>query len=191
MPRVLLLWPLENNASRSKTRRSAFIAVLTAYLNIPGDTMQKTFRTLLTLSFVFTLTAVAVVAQKKAPDYKIAAINITPFNEATGKFEDVLTTTDTRSFFNDLSMSLFVTVEIAGEAGSFEAGRKVVISVTEGRKAKFNKTEQVGLIGEGGRYYIPVWLYGSMCSDVTIKARLVGQKTTSPVTRKVTFECGE
>jgi hypothetical protein len=155
--------------------------------------MRNLFRGVSILAAVIAVGTIAAFAQppKKAADYRIAAINITPFDEANGKFEDVLTVNSDRSFFNDLSTSLFVTIEIAGEAGSFETGRKAVITVTEGKKPKFNKTEQIGLIGEGGKYYIPVWLYGPMCSDVTIKARLIGQKMTSPVTRKVIFNCGE
>lgn len=130
-------------------------------------------------------------APKAAQPYKLSAINITPFDEASGKFQEVLSPDGGRSFFNDLSISLFVTVEISGEAGSFETGRKVAITVTEGKKPKFSKTEQVGLIGDGGKYYIPVWLYSSMCDEVTITAKLIGQKKISSITRKVLFECGE
>jgi len=72
-----------------------------------------------------------------------------------------------------------------------KAGRKIIITVTEGKRVKFSKTEQVGLIGEGGKYYVPVFLYSSMCSDVQITAKLSGQKTPSTMTRKVPFLCGE
>jgi hypothetical protein len=150
----------------------------------------------ITIAFAFLLIAVGAAstfaqAPKSAPAYKLSAINITPFDEASGKFQDVVTTTDSRSFFNDLSISLFVTIEISGQAGSFETGRKVQVTVMEGKKVKFTKTEQVGLIGEGGKYYMPVWLYSSMCDEVKITAKLIGQKTVSTMTRKVLFECGE
>lgn len=135
----------------------------------------------------------AVYAQKPkpAPDYKLTSIKIVPFDEATGKFEEEIVKGQERSFFNALSTSLFVTIEISGQAGSYETGRKIAISVTEGKRSKFAKTEQVGLIGSDGKYFVPVFLYSSMCSDVTIRARLVGQKTASSMTRKVAFLCGE
>jgi hypothetical protein len=129
--------------------------------------------------------------EPKAPDYKITNIKLVPFEETTGKFEDEITEANPRSFFNDLSTSLFVTFEVSGKAGSFEAGRNIVISVTEGKKVKFSKTEQVGLIGSEGKYFVPVFLYSSMCSDVTITAKLTGQPTASSITRKVAFLCGE
>ena len=163
--------------------------------NLPDEKqyMKKRIHFLATvlLAAVFGIVTIDAQVSKKAPDYKIANIKIVPFNEETGKFEDELTANSDRSFFNDLSTSLFVTFEISGAAGSFEAGRKIVITVTEGKRPKFSKTEQVGLIGEGGRYFVPVWLYSSMCSDVTITAKLSGQKTVSTKTRKVAFLCGE
>ncbi len=127
----------------------------------------------------------------KAPDYKLSKIKIVPFDETEGKFLDEILPDSERSFFNDLSISLFVTFEISGEAGSFEAGRNINISVTEGKKTKFQKSEQIGLIGEGGKYFVPVFLYGSMCDEIKITARLSGQKTTSTLMRTVPFLCGE
>jgi len=135
--------------------------------------------------------SVSAQAPKKAPDYKITNIKMVPFNEAAGNFEDEITSANPRSFFNDLSTSLFVTFEVSGEAGSFEAGRNIIIKVTEGKKIKFSKTEQVGLIGSEGKYFVPVFLYSSMCSDVTITAKLSGQKTASSIKRRVPFLCGE
>ncbi len=129
---------------------------------------------------------------KKAPPYKIAGITITPYNEASGKFEDEIGTGENgRSLFNDLSLSLLVAVDIAGEAGSFETGRIVTITVKEGKKIKTTRRLQVGLIGDGGHYYVPVWLYPAMCSDVTITASLSGQKTASSMKRTVIANCGE
>lgn len=135
--------------------------------------------------------AVTAQAQKKAPPYKIEKIKIVPFDEASGEFEPEFVNGTDRTFFNDLSTSLFVTVIVEGEAGSFEVGRKLQITVTEGKRVKYTKTEQVGLIGSGGRYHVPVWLYGSMCSDVKITAKLIGQAKIQTVTRTVRFLCGE
>lgn len=138
-----------------------------------------------------TATALAQKGEKKAPAYKITNIKILPFNEQSGNFEDEFTENDARAFFNELSTSLFVTFKISGEAGSFESGRSIVINVMEGKKLKFTKTEQVGLIGTDGAYYVPVFLYSSMCSTIKITAKLTGQKTLSTMTRTVGFRCGE
>ncbi len=127
----------------------------------------------------------------RAPDYRIASIKIVPFDEASGEFQTEFTKNSDRAFFNDLSISLFVTFEISGEAGTFEDGRNIVISITEGKKTKFAKTEQVGLIGEGGKYYVPVFLYSAMCDEIKITAKLSGQKTASSMSRTVPFMCGE
>lgn len=126
-----------------------------------------------------------------APPYKISAIKIVPFDGQTGAFAEEFTAGSERSFFNDLAISLFVTIEISGKAGTFEAGRKVEVTVTEGKKSKTKKLEQVGLIGDGGKFYFPVFLEAPMCDEVKITARLVGQKTASSLTRTVPFMCGE
>lgn len=136
-------------------------------------------------------TANAQRGEPRAPSYKITNIKIVPFNEATGKFEDEIIKGSERSFFNDLSISLFVTFEVSGKAGSFEVGRKIAITVTEGKKIKLTRSEQVGLIGSDGKYFVPIFLYSSMCSTVTIRARLSGQTTASTTSRKVPFLCGE
>lgn len=155
--------------------------------------MSKSIRVIIIMSLVSIAFGVTALAQKPkpAPAYKITAIKIVPFNEASGKFEDEIIKGSERSFFNDLSISLFVTFEVSGEAGSFETGRKIVIKVTEGKKVKFSKSEQVGLIGAEGKYFVPVWLYSPMCSDVKITASLAGQKAVSTMTRRVPFLCGE
>jgi hypothetical protein len=147
---------------------------------------------LLLISAVLLLTFGAVFANAQAaPAYKISKIKIVPFDEQKGAFQPEYTANDERSFFNDLSISLFVTVEISGQAGSFETGRKIEVTVMEGAKLKAKKSEQIGLLGDGGKYYFPVWLDSAMCSDVKITARIIGQKTASASSRTVPFLCGE
>ena len=137
--------------------------------------------------------AVSVNAQapKPAPTYKIANVKIVPFDGQTGKFQDEIKPNEERSFFNEISLSMFVTVEVSGQAGTFEAGRMVEITVLEGTKQRVKKTEQIGLIGDGGKFYIPVFLDSAFCSELKVTARIVGQKTASTMTRKAMFVCGE
>ena len=114
-----------------------------------------------------------------------------PFNQASGEFEAEITPTDERSFFNEIGLGMFVTIEVTGASGTFEAGRMVEVVVLEGKRQKAKKTEQIGLIGEGGKFYIPVWLDSALCSEVKVTARITGQKTASTLTRKAGFLCGE
>jgi hypothetical protein len=143
-----------------------------------------------TLAILILIGCSAASAQKKTPDYKITAVHITAFDSNTGKFEDEITATSDRSFFNDLAISLLVVVEVAGESGSFVAGRQAEITVMEGKKIKKKKVEQIG-IPQDGKFFVPVWLDSPMCSEVTVTARMIGQKTLSRTVKKVLFECGE
>jgi hypothetical protein len=143
------------------------------------------------LAVLILMGCTAASAQKKTPDYKIMAIHITPFDSNTGKLdEDEITVTSDRSFFNDLAISLLVVVEVGGESGSFVAGRQAEITVMEGKKIKKKKVEQIGIPSDG-KFFIPVWLDSPMCSEITVTARMIGQKTVSRTVRKVPFQCGE
>ncbi len=154
--------------------------------------MIKNVKMLIFITLILCFSATVSIAQeKKAPDYSISKVKITPFDSQTGEFQEEYTTKSDRSFFNDLAISLFTVVEITGEAGSFEVGREIQITVTEGKKVKLTKTEQIGLIGEGGKFYIPVWLEPAMCDEVKITAKIIGQKTVSTKIRTIPFMCGE
>lgn len=152
--------------------------------------MIKNVKILIFILVLLCFSGTLAIAQK-TPDYKISNVKITPFDSATGEFQEEIKSGDERSFFNDLSISLLTLVEISGKEGSFEVGRKIQITVTEGKKVKTTKTEQIGLIGAGGKFYIPLWLYPAMCDEVKITAKIIGQKTASTITRKVPFLCGE
>jgi hypothetical protein len=83
-------------------------------------------------------------------------------------------------------------VEVTGQAGSFEVGRKIEIVVTEGKKVKARKLEQIDLIGDDGKIYMPLWIDAPLCDSVTITARIVGQKTPSTLKKQLSvFQCGE
>jgi hypothetical protein len=146
---------------------------------------------MVSMALLLTLGTVASYAQK-TPAYKITDIIIKPYDEQTGQFQSEITANDTRSFFNDLHISMLVAVEVSGTTGSFEVGRKLEITVMEGKKLKKKRFDQIGLIGDGGKYYVPLWLDGAMCSEVKITARIFAGKKFGPaVTRKVQFNCGE
>ena len=144
-------------------------------------------------AFVVCLGSSVVFGQKRklAPPYKITKITILPFDQQTGLFEKEFTGHDSRAFWNDLSIAFLMTVEVTGQRGSFEPARHVSITVTEGKKIKTQRSEVPGVLSDTGKYYIPVWLYTSMCNTVTITARITGQRTTSVMKREVPMACGE
>lgn len=129
--------------------------------------------------------------QKPVGPYEITKIHVIPFEESTGEFAQPMADDDLGGFFNDLSTSLLVKIEITGPAGEFDPKRLVAINVTEGRKVKLAKTAYPGVLNENGKFFVPVWLYGSMCDKVTIKASITGQTKKSSKTRIVQFMCGE
>ena len=128
----------------------------------------------------------------KTPDYKISNLKIVPYDSYKGEFEEEIKPDDKdRSFFNDYSISLLVVVEVSIEKGGYEAARTVQITVTEGKKIKKTKTEQMPPVEDNGKYYVPLWLEAGMCDTLTITAKINGQKTASTKTRTVLFACGE
>jgi hypothetical protein len=142
------------------------------------------------LSMLLVLPAGSVYAQaKKVADYKITAIKIISFDEQTGKFGGEV---DAEQWFgNALDISLFASIELTGPAGEFVPNRNVSVTVTEGKKIKLRKTAFPGVLSENGKYYIPVWLYGSMCDPVKLTAAVTGQQTRSTLSRTINFHCGE
>ena len=89
--------------------------------------MKTITKTLIAVACFVLLANFAGFAQKvkPVPPYKITDIKAVPFDEITGKFRDPV---DPEQWFgNDLSMSLFVTIELTGPAGEFVPNRKVQI----------------------------------------------------------------
>ena len=153
------------------------------------------FVSITTIFAAMLLFSAAAFGQKpaKAPDYSIEALKVNAFDEARGTTKDAIPENgEPMSFFNDLSTSLFVWVVIKGEVGSFEAGRMVSVSATSGKKVlAVRNNVQVGLIGEEGLYRVPLFVYGPLCTDVTITARLSGQRKISTRKVRIPFICGE
>lgn len=130
--------------------------------------------------------------EPKAPDYNIAEVKVMAYSSSTGKLEDVFPEGgEPKSFFNDLDTSLFVWVFVQGEKGTFEAGRMANIVVTADKKVILTRNIQIGIPNDDGFYIVPAFVYGPLCSDVKITAKLTGQKTVSTKTVKVPFLCGE
>lgn len=149
---------------------------------------------------VFCIGLTATFAQKakpkapvsKTPDYVIADVKVMAYSSSTGELKDTMPADgEPMSFFNDLDTSLFVWVFVQGEKGTFEAGRMANIVVTEGKKVVATRNVQIGIPNEDGFYIVPVFVYGPLCSEVKITAKLTGQKGASLKSVSVPFQCGE
>lgn len=153
--------------------------------------MKRSTLFLFALAVLMCVPAFVSAQQKPVAPYSIAKIHVIPFEESTGQFAEPMADDDLGQFFNDLSTSLLVKIELNGPAGEFAPNRRVAISVTEGKKAKLTKTAYPGIMNENGKFFVPVWLYGSMCDKITIKATVTGQTKKATLTRTVQFMCGE
>jgi len=153
--------------------------------------MKKTTLFILAITALMAVPAIVSAQEKPVAPYSIAKIHVIPFEESTGMFAEPMADDDLGQFFNDLSTSLLVKIELNGPAGEFAPNRKVAITVTEGKKAKLTKTAFPGIMNENGKFFVPVWLYGAMCDKVTIKATVTGQTKKATLTRTVQFMCGE
>jgi len=149
--------------------------------------MKKTL-TILCATLLF---AVAAAAQKEKPakPYSITAIKIVSFDEINGKFGDEVTK---ETFFgNDLSTSLFATIELTGGKGDYASNRNVQLTVTQGKRVKQSRLAMPGILNDDGHYYIPLWIYGPICDDLKITASVTGQTKVATMSRTVSAHCGE
>lgn len=126
------------------------------------------------------------------PSYQLTAMKVVPFSQRTNLFLDEIKKDRDFSAWNELNLSLFVTVQVTGRAGSYSSKRKVEITAYDDRHVILKRVSDLGVLDEDtGKYYIPVWLYGPFCREVTIKARLLGQSQGSSLQRNLDFQCGE
>lgn len=125
------------------------------------------------------------------PPYKLTEIKIRPYDQTTDSLRNDIRN-DKDDLWNELDLSVLMTIEISGKAGSYSSGRKVEIIAYEGNRVILKRVVGLGVLSESaGKYYVPVWLYGPFCRQVTVKAKLIGQRQTSSLQRKVNFGCGE
>lgn len=151
---------------------------------------------LLAAFILLTLVPLRVYGQSQSPanlpPYRLSAIRILPYNQTTNSFLAEVKKDKDADFFNELDLSLFVTVEVSGQPGSISSNRRVEIIAYEGSRVILKRVVRLGVISEStGKYYVPVWLYSPFCQQVTIKARLIGQRQISTLQRKLDFLCGE
>lgn len=156
-------------------------------------TNGKKFIQRLVCVILITVAGLNVLAQAKIPtlSYKIARLKIQTFNQVLDAFSDDISDKKENEFWNALDTSLFVTVEVSGEVGSYVSGRRVEVTAYEGRKLILRRVANLGVINNDGKYYVPIWLYGGFCQPVTIRARFLGQQQALVIKKRLFFNCGE
>jgi hypothetical protein len=140
--------------------------------------------------------------RSNTPPYKITALKALLFYDGSATFSRDVLAKPNFSFWNTIigegdaeapSNSTLVLVEVSGNPSPNEAApsRKVELTATSARKLLIKRTVDIGLFGDGGKFYGAFWLYETGCQPVTLVARIIGQTQSSVVTRKIPFECGE
>lgn len=136
-------------------------------------------------------------AQRKAPpSFKIGAITAKLFDEHPGMFSsDLLTAPDStlrnRRTGPGSSNSMLIVVELAGQAGSYAPDRKLLLTATDSRRVLLKRSADIGILSEGGKYYLAFWIYDIGCYPVTLSARVTGQSASRAVKKTIPFRCGD
>lgn len=164
--------------------------------------MKRIFSLAAVAASVFSLSSVA---SAQAPAFKISGIKAMLYYEQTGTFSKDILADPNISLWNTIigegssggaSSATLVMVEVSGKGGAYETTRKVELTATfagTGRNARapVKRTSEIGIISEKGKFYVPLWLYDTGCSHVTISARILGQRQASSMKKTIKFECGE
>jgi hypothetical protein len=124
-----------------------------------------------------------------SPSARLSEMKILPYNGGSDTFGENMAEGD-HSLFNDLDTSLLVKVEVSGKAGEY-SDRNVEITVRQGNKVLLSRNAMVGIYNESGKYYVTAWINNPICQDITIQARLLGQRQPSVINKKITANCGE
>jgi hypothetical protein len=139
------------------------------------------------------------------PPYKITAIKAFLYYDQKGTFsENIIDNPDFNTLWNTVigegsagspSNATMVVVEITGKAGTYEMSRQIEFIATEtdqqGKKTKFKRTCEIGILNENGKYFAAFWLYDTGCIPLKLSARIVGQSQASKMEKKIEFNCGE
>jgi len=161
-------------------------------MKMPLLKCTEAVRWIILIIFFSSIVNVHAAVERNPPPYLLTEMKIVPFNQRTNSFLAEIKTDTDFSGWNEMNLSLFVTVEVSGQAGSYVSKRNVQIVAYEGRRVIVKRVGNLGVIdGSSGKYYIPVWLYGPFCQPITIKARITGQKGSVTLQRKLDFQCGE
>jgi len=120
---------------------------------------------------------------------QLTEIKVIPYDRMHDAFSDEITDPES-DHLNQIDNSYLVKIEVSGKAGDY-ANRRVLVTVREGNRLLLTQNMMVGILNDNGKYFIPIWIYGPLCSPTTITATLTGQGKPSTLKKKINFQCGE
>jgi hypothetical protein len=149
----------------------------------------------LTLLFLLVITATAGYGQRRrsgttvSSSARLSGMKIIPYDGNSDTFGEDIAVSG-QALFNDLDTSLLVKVEVEGKAGDYSS-RNIEITARQGNKLILTRNAMIGVYNEKGKYYATAWIYGPICQDTTIQARLLGQRQPSVIKKRIGANCGE
>jgi hypothetical protein len=156
------------------------------------------------VSLYFQCPAFAVENAKEVAPYEISAIKAFLYFDQKGTLSENIIDNpiyESGALWNTIigvggepdsaSNSTMVVVEIKGKRGSYLSKRKLDFVASEGERIVLQKTLDLGVFSEKGRFYAAFWLYGTGCRPITLSAKMAGQASNSKIEKKIDFKCGE
>lgn len=137
------------------------------------------------MSFV---SCISVTGQTVQP-FKITELKVVNYNQYNHVFKDV-SEEENLEYWNALGTSVVVSAIVSAKPNTYVSGRRVEFKVYEGKKLIRTHSGEIGYF-RSDNYYVPIMLYGPFCQPLTIKARIIGQRQISTISRTLNFACGE
>lgn len=146
------------------------------------------------------LGAAAAHAPSAAAEYRITAVRAMLFNADSGTLTRDVLAEPRPALWNTVigegesggpSTSVLVTVEVAGEEGSWEEGRGVELVARTDEHEILRHALELNVMNDAGRTFVGFWLDGTGCDAIRLQARITGQRNPSARTAEIPFECGE
>lgn len=138
-----------------------------------------------TLTLVAVLCAgAAAAADPVVPDFRIQSIELSTFDPSTGAIAPL--PTDGFNLFRDL----LVKVKVVGPNGAYAKGRQLSIELADSKHPAQKRDVSIG--EDGATFVLAYFPTGLICGTLTVRVRLLGQKTPGlKEVKQAGFACGE
>jgi hypothetical protein len=139
-------------------------------------------------------------AQRRSTPYQLVSVRVQLFLTDRGTFSENIAGRNDLALRNVVigagdtggaSNATLVIAEVSGTAASFEASRKVLLTVRAGKRLVLRRAQSVPVLNSQGRGYLGFWVYDTGCEPLKIIAEITGQVGVSRKSVEVPFVCGE
>ena len=93
---------------------------------------RKAFKSIVLLALLSVITLGQSRSVNTLPPYQLAEMRIVPYSQRTNTFLAEVKNDKGAEFWNELNLSLFVTIQVSGQAGSYSSNRQVEFTAYEG-----------------------------------------------------------